>query len=597
MKNSLLTKSARRARMQIALLLAALVLVFLLSFSLGRYDVPVGQVVKILISSVFPIEASWTKNMEIAVLNVRLPRILLVCMVGCCLAMAGASYQSVFQNPMAAPDILGASSGACFGAALAILLDGSRAMIMVSAFSFSLLTVALVYLIGNRTRGSRTVNILLAGVMISSLFSAGTSYIKLVADPSNQLPAITYWLMGSFSGARMRDVRFAFIPMALGCAPLLLVRWRLNILSAGEDEARAMGVNTPRLRLLTVICATLMTAASVAVSGMIGWVGLVIPHLCRKTIGNDCRHLLPASMVFGALFLLLVDNVSRNLLATEIPIGILTAFVGDLPDDQKGYGAVKLEIKNLSFAYRDHPVLQDINFDTRPGEFLSVLGPNGVGKSTLFRCILGILRDYQGEILLDGREARGIAQREMASMIAYIPQSHRPTFGYTVQDTVLMGVTHRLSPFAAPRAEHVRQAREAMARVGVQDMADRSFAHLSGGEQQLVLVARALCQQSRILVMDEPTSSLDFGNQLRVLACVRGLTQEGYTVLLSTHNPQHALTFSHRILALHDGGVAALGDAEDTLTPELIWQLYQVEVDFVDTQQGRVIVPHRGGSL
>ncbi len=202
-------------------------------------------------------------------------------------------------------------------------------MIMVSAFSFSLLTVALVYLIGSRTRGSRTVNILLAGVMISSLFSAGTSYIKLVADPSNQLPAITYWLMGSFSGARMRDVRFAFIPMALGCAPLLLlVRWRLNILSAGEDEARAMGVNTSRLRLLTVICATLMTAASVAVSGMIGWVGLVIPHLCRKTIGNDCRHLLPASMVFGALFLLLVDNVSRNLLATEIPIGILTAFVG-----------------------------------------------------------------------------------------------------------------------------------------------------------------------------------------------------------------------------------------------------------------------------
>ena len=186
---------------------------------------------------------------------------------------------------------------------------------------------------------------------------------------------------------------------------------------------------------------------------------------------------------------------------------------------------MKLEIKNLSFAYRDHPVLQDINFDTRPGELLSVLGPNGVGKSTLFRCILGILRDYQGEILLDGREARGIAQREMASMIAYIPQSHRPTFGYTVQDTVLMGVTHRLSPFAAPRAEHVRQAREAMARVGVQDMAERNFSHLSGGEQQLVLVARALCQQSRILVMDEPTSSLDFGNQLRVLACVRGLTQ------------------------------------------------------------------------
>ena len=149
------------------------------------------------------------------------------------------------------------------------------------------------------------------------------------------------------------------------------------------------------------------------------------------------------------------------------------------------------------------------------------LRDSGVGKSTLFLCILGILRDYQGEILLDGREARGIAQREMASMIAYIRQSHRPTFGYTVQDTVLMGVTHRLSPFAAPRAEHIRQAREAMARVGVQDMAARTCAHLSGGAQQRVLVARALCQQSLMLVMDEPTSSLDFGKQLRVRACVR----------------------------------------------------------------------------
>lgn len=212
---------------------------------------------------------------------------------------------------------------------------------------------------------------------------------------------------------------------------------------------------------------------------------------------------------------------------------------------------MKLEIKNLSFAYRDHPVLQDINFDTRPGEFLSVLGPNGVGKSTLFRCILGILRDYQGEILLDGREARGIAQREMASMIAYIPQSHRPTFGYTVQDTVLMGVTHRLSPFAAPRAEHVRQAREAMARVGVQDMAERSFAHLSGGEQQLVLVARALCQQSRILVMDEPTSSLDILHEKALLKTLEEAYRDKILILVS-HRPS-TLTGCTRVIRLDHG--------------------------------------------
>ena len=155
-----------------------------------------------------------------------------------------------------------------------------------------------------------------------------TSYIKLVADPTNQLPAITYWLMGSLSGTRMKDVTFALLPVALGAVPLLLLRWRVNLLTLSEEEARSMGVNTTALRLVVILCATVLTAASVSVSGMIGWVGLVIPHLSRKLVGSDCRRLLPASMLLGAIFLLLVDNVSRNLLAVEIPIGILTAFIG-----------------------------------------------------------------------------------------------------------------------------------------------------------------------------------------------------------------------------------------------------------------------------
>ena len=322
------TASARRAMGCIALLGILLLALFLASFILGRYDVPITQVIRILLSQVFPLEETWAANMRAVVINVRLPRIALACLVGCCLSLAGTAYQSVFQNPMAAPDILGASSGACFGAALAILLGMSRSGITGMAFFFSLLTVALVYLIGVRTRGSRVVSILLAGVMVSSLFSAGTSYIKLVADPSNQLPAITYWLMGSLSGARLTDVKFALVPMALGSVPLLLLRWRINILTLGEEEAATLGVNTGWLRLVVVLCATFLTAASVAVSGMIGWVGLVIPHLSRKLVGNDCCYLLPTSMIMGAGFLLLVDNVSRNLLATEIPIGILTAFVG-----------------------------------------------------------------------------------------------------------------------------------------------------------------------------------------------------------------------------------------------------------------------------
>ena len=307
---------------------SALLALFLLSFVVGRYGVPLGQVVRILLSGVLPLEQTWTDNMAIAVLNVRLPRILLACLVGCGLSAAGTGYQTVFQNPMAAPDILGASSGACFGAALAILTGQGAVMITVFAFLASLLSVALVYLVGNHTRGNRVVNLLLAGIIVGSLFSACTSYIKLVADPTNQLPQITYWLMGSLSGTRMGTVRFAAVCMAVGLVPLLLLRWRMNLLTLSPDEARAMGVHTDRLRLAVILSSTVLTAAAVSVSGMIGWVGLVIPHLSRRIVGSDCRRLMPMSCLFGAAFLLLVDNMARCLTATEIPIGILTAFVG-----------------------------------------------------------------------------------------------------------------------------------------------------------------------------------------------------------------------------------------------------------------------------
>lgn len=307
---------------------SALLALFLLSFVVGRYGVPLGQVVRILLSGVLSLEQTWTDNMAIAVLNVRLPRILLSCLVGCGLSAAGTGYQTVFQNPMAAPDILGASSGACFGAALAIMTGQSAVMITVFAFLASLLSVALVYLVGNHTRGNRVVNLLLAGIMVGSLFSACTSYIKLVADPTNQLPQITYWLMGSLSGTRMGTVRFAAVCMAVGLVPLLLLRWRMNLLTLSPDEARAMGVHTDRLRLAVILSSTVLTAAAVSVSGMIGWVGLVIPHLSRRIVGSDCRRLMPMSCLFGAAFLLLVDNMARCLTATEIPIGILTAFVG-----------------------------------------------------------------------------------------------------------------------------------------------------------------------------------------------------------------------------------------------------------------------------
>lgn len=332
------TVGGRKRRAAVLLMSTVLLFVlFFVSLTFGRYSVPFFDVIKILwhrlwtltgLDRVLPMTVSWTEAMEKTVISIRLPRILMACLVGCSLSAAGAAFQGVFKNPMASPDILGASSGAAFGAALAILLGVSTQFITIFAFVSSILTVVLVFLIAQRAPGQRTVNLILAGIMVGSLFSAGTSYLKLVADPSNQLPAITYWLMGSLSGVRLSSILPAAIPMAAGLVPLLLLRWRLNLLSLGESEARALGVNTDLLRAVLILCATLITAASISVSGVIGWVGLVIPHLCRKLIGSDNRGLLPCSMLVGASFLLLVDDVSRNLLATEIPIGILTAVIG-----------------------------------------------------------------------------------------------------------------------------------------------------------------------------------------------------------------------------------------------------------------------------
>lgn len=319
---------------------AVLLALFLLSFRMGRYGVSTADTCRILLNRLLELlsqipgvpalslEKTWTDAMEAAVINVRLPRILMACLVGCCLASAGTAYQGVFQNPMASPDVLGASSGAAFGAALAILLGASSGGVTVSAFFWSLATVVLVYLVGQRAPGSRILNLVLAGMVISALFNAGTSYVKLVADPNNQLPEITYWLMGSLNGTVGRDVLTIAPIMALGLIPLFLLRWKINLLTLGEDEARAMGIHPGRLRLAVVVCATLVTSAAISVSGMIGWVGLVMPHLCRRLVGGNFRTLLPASMLSGAAFLLLVDDISRNLLAVEIPIGILTAVIG-----------------------------------------------------------------------------------------------------------------------------------------------------------------------------------------------------------------------------------------------------------------------------
>lgn len=298
------------------------------SVLLGRFSVTPKELFRLLLSRLTETEPGWRDGAENVVFQIRLPRVAAAALIGAALAAAGVSYQGMFRNPMVSPDILGASTGAGFGAALAILLGAGYFGISMSAFVFGLLAVAVAYAVSCMSRTNQTIALILAGMMVSSLFSAGTSYLKLVADTQQQLPAITYWLMGSLSSIKPRDVLFLVIPVTLGLVPLLILSWRMNLLTLGEEEARSMGVNTRLLRFTVILCATLLTASSVAVSGMIGWVGLVIPHFCRMLFGYDYRRLIPAAALFGASFLIIVDDIARLATAGEIPLGILTAFVG-----------------------------------------------------------------------------------------------------------------------------------------------------------------------------------------------------------------------------------------------------------------------------
>lgn len=261
------------------------------------------------------------------VTQVRLPRALAAAAVGASLAASGAAYQGVFRNPLVNPGLLGVSNGAGFGAALAIVAFGGGAAIYPSAFSFGLIAVGLSYWIARVYKQTPTIMLLLGGTIVSSVFSALVSLMKYVADPENQLPTIVYWLMGSLSQVGWENM-WALIPMAVGVIVLSVSAWRIDVLSMGDKEARSLGINVTRDRLIVVCGATLATAGAVCLAGVVGWVGLVIPHIARMIVGSSNRSIIPASMALGAAFLVVVDTCSRCIWASEVPLGILTALIG-----------------------------------------------------------------------------------------------------------------------------------------------------------------------------------------------------------------------------------------------------------------------------
>ncbi len=315
------------ARLQVFLvvLLAAISLVSLMS---GQMDIQSGTVFKILASKILPVEAAWPETLESIIIDVRLPRLLAGLLIGAGLSISGAAFQGLFRNPLVSPHILGVSAGAGFGAALAILFFGNIFMVQLLSFAFGLIAVWMTYALSRTYRSTPVLMLVLAGIIVGALFSAATSLLKYIADPINQMPSIVFWLLGSLNNASNKDIAVVGPIILAGTVCLFLIRWRINLLTMGEEDARSLGVDTGKIRGIIIISATFISAAAVCISGIIGWVGLVIPHIGRILVGADNKHLLPVATLIGAIYLVSVDTIARTAMETEVPIGILTAMVG-----------------------------------------------------------------------------------------------------------------------------------------------------------------------------------------------------------------------------------------------------------------------------
>jgi iron complex transport system permease protein len=316
--------AARRWAVMIAVPLALLYV----SLFIGRFYVAPADVMHILLSRIFPVEPTWSASVETIVMQIRLPRALMALFVGAGLAVSGAAYQGMFRNPLVSPDILGVTAASAFGAAVALLLSFNAFGLQLISFSVGLLGVGLTYLLARVYRATPLLLLVLSGVIVATFFGALLSGTKYIADPDSKLPAITYWLLGSLNGVSSRSLAVALPPIILGSAGLMFSRWQLNVLAMGDEEARSLGVRTELSKGIIIVSTTLITAAAVSVCGIVGWVGLVIPHLGRMLVGPDHRLLLPAAFSLGATYLLFIDDVARTATVSEIPLGILTALIG-----------------------------------------------------------------------------------------------------------------------------------------------------------------------------------------------------------------------------------------------------------------------------
>ena len=463
--------------------------------------------------------------------SVRLPRVVMALLAGGALGLCGATLQGVFQNPLVDPHIIGVTAGSAFGGTLAILLGVGSLLMMASTFFFGLVALGLIYALAALQGRDSTLGLILSGIILSGFFAALVSLMQYLADSEETLPNIVFWLLGSFATASWHKVLLMSLPLAVAAGALWKLRWRINLLALEERDARSLGVPVAALRRGVLVCCA---DAGGGRSGAYADPG-----------GDPDRdHHRPAR---GAA----VYRVA-----------------GAIPTPEYDPMNSSLSLQALRYGHRQ-PLFAPLTLACRPGEIWAVLGANGRGKSTLLDTLTGVLPPLGGEMQCEGG-------------VALVPQSFRPAFRWRVSDVVLMGRARHVDLFAQPDEEDARRVEQALAQLGIAALAEDDFGALSGGQQQLVLIARALVSASQNILLDEPCSALDLGNQQVVLQLIGDLAhRQARTVLFTTHDPNHALQVaSHTLLLLPEGRWLA-GETADVLSETHLRQAYGLPVRLI----------------
>ena len=622
----------RRYVLAFCILAALLAALALANLCIGSLPVPPADIASILAGN----SADLTSSQVIW--EIRLPRLIAAMLLGGALALSGFLLQTFFNNPIAGPYILGISSGAKLAVAfvMIIVLGSARSMpswlLIGAAFVGSLAVMLMVLAVSQRIRSAAM--LIVAGVMVGYLCSAATDFLITFASDAN-IASLKNWSMGSFSGVGWTDVRIMTAVVLVASACVFLLAKPIGAYQLGESYARSLGVNVRAFRVALIALSSLLAACVTAFAGPISFVGIAVPHLVKRLMGTSKPIVvIPAAFLGGAVFCLMCDLIARTMFApTEVSISAVTAVFGApvvigillrrhqphvretqetgsadsaMPSAETTkslFSAVEqsagllgaepqacLTVRGLEAGYAGKPVVQDVDVRVMPGDVVTLIGPNGGGKSTVLKAVSGQIEAMNGTVEVSGRALDSLTDRERALQLAVLLTDRVQTELLTCEDVVAMGRYPHTGRMGGLRRHDWEVVRAAMQEIQVWDLRNRDFMQLSDGQRQRVLIARALCQQPRLLVLDEPTNYLDIHYHIELLGVLRRISEQGRMgVLMSLHELPLARVASTRVVCVKNGRVVAEGAPDQVFTEQVIDGLYDLKPGSYDPQTGNIL--------